>query len=77
MLYSVLVAYKRKVFSDDYKKKLPFEINIIEDYVQILLPLYAFSQDMQSNKAHIGLVVPGLLALVYETLDRMVLKDEN
>jgi hypothetical protein len=49
----------------------------VEDYIQILLPLYSFSTDLQSDKAHIGLVIPALLLLIYETLDRMDLKDEN
>lgn len=77
MLYSVLVAYKRKVFDSEYNAEFPFEIEVVENYIQILLPLYAFSADLQSNKAHIGLVVPALLALLYENLDRMDLKDEN
>ena len=49
----------------------------MEGYIQILLPLYTFSTDLQSDKAHIGLVIPALLLLIYETLDRMDLKDEN
>ncbi len=49
----------------------------MEDYIQILLPLYSFSTDLQSDKAHIGLVITALLLLIYETLDRMDLKDEN
>ena len=61
MLYSVLVAY---------------DIKVVEDYIKILLPLYTFSADLQSNTAHIGLVVPAVLSLIYDNLDRMKLNCE-
>ena len=44
--------------------------------IQILL-LYAFSNDLQNDMAHIGLVIPAVLSLIYENLDRMILNDEN
>ncbi len=77
MLYSVLVAYKREVFDDDYNNAFPYKIKVVEDYIKILLPLYTFSADLQSNTAHIGLVVPAVLSLIYENLDRMKLSCEN
>jgi len=75
MLYSVYKAYKRNLFDED--TPLPVDIHQIESYMQILLPLYAFSNDLQSDKAHIGLVVPAVLSLIFDNLDRMVLTDEH
>ena len=42
-----------------------------------MLPLYAFSNDLQSDKAYIGLVVPAVLSLIFDNLDRIVLTDEH
>jgi hypothetical protein len=67
--------FKRNLFDED--TPLPVDIHQIESYMQILLPLYAFSNDLQSDKAHIGLVVPAVLSLIFDNLDRMVLTDEH
>jgi len=75
MLNSVYKAYKQNLY--DETNQLPFDIIEIETYIQILLPLYAFSNDLQNDMAHIGLVIPAVLSLIYENLDRMVLNDEN
>jgi hypothetical protein len=32
---------------------------------------------LQNDMAHIGLVIPAVLSLIYENLDWMVLNDEN
>ncbi len=64
-------------FNDSYSNELPFYIKVIEDYTQMLLPIYCFTTDLQHERAHIGLVIPALLTVIYENLDRMVLKDEN
>jgi len=74
MLYSVYKAYKQNLY--DETNQLPFDIIEIESYIQILA-LYAFSNDLQNDMAHIGLVIPAVLSLIYENLDRMVLNDEN
>jgi len=75
MLYSIYKAYKQNLY--DETNQLQFDIIEIESYIQILLPLYAFSNDLQNDMAHIGLVIPAVLSLIYENLDRMVLNDEN
>jgi len=74
MLNSVYKAYKQNLY--DETNQLPFDIIEIESYIQILA-LYAFSNDLQNDMAHIGLVIPAVLSLIYENLDRMVLNDEN
>ena len=51
MLYSVYKAYKQNLY--DETNQLPFDIIEIESYIQILLPLYAFSNDLQNDMANI------------------------
>ena len=75
MLISYLKSYKRGIFHNEYKCVATEEE--IEKYVQILLPMYMFTNDAQSNKASIACIVPSILSLIYSNLDRMILEDEN
>ncbi len=62
-------------FNDSYSNELPFYIKVIEDYTQMLLPIYCFTTDLQHERAHIGLVIPALLTVIYEnqlSLSRLI-----
>jgi hypothetical protein len=75
MLYSYLKAYRRKVFNNDYA--CPIDEKEIEEYLQILLPLYIFTNDIQSDDSNISIIVPSLLEVIYGNLGRMQLQDKN
>ena len=75
MLISYLKSYKRGIF-DELNKCVASEEEI-EKYIQILLPMYIFTNDTQSSKSSIALVIPSILSIIYANLDRMVLEDEN
>ena len=75
MLVSYLKSYKRGLFNNANKCAATEEE--IEKYVQILLPMYIFTNDAQSNKASIACIVPSILSIINANLDRMVLADEN
>lgn len=74
MLYSFSKSYRRGIFDDKYK--CPQSQNDIDDYLQILYPLYQFSLNIQSKNANISLVLPSILAIIYANLERFVLNDE-
>ena len=75
MLLSCYKAYQRGVFTDEHP--CPVTKDEIGDYLQILLPFYLFSNDLQSNHANISVVVPTLAALIEANLEQMVLEDPN
>ena len=77
MLISYLKSYQKGVFNNEYK--CAASENELEKYIQILLPMYIFTNDSQSEKATIASVVPSILSIIYANLDRMVLEnvDQN
>lgn len=75
MLLTYLKSFQKGIYNGDYA--CPIEREQIEHYIQICLPLYLFTNDLQSCKANISCVLPGILALLNENLSRMVLLDEN
>ena len=68
MLVSVKKAYKKKTFNDDYQ--CPYSLPCINNYIQVLLPVYRFSLFMQRNNCPIGEVIPALLML-FEDLKKL------
>ena len=75
MLVSFLNSFKRGLFNE--KNPCVAVEDKIEKYIQILLPLYIFTNDIQSIKSTIGCIVPSILTISYANLDRMILDDEN
>ena len=77
MLISYLKSYQKGVFTNE--NKCAASENELEKYIQILLPMYIFTNDSQSEKATIASVVPSILSIIYANLDRMVLDnvDQN
>jgi hypothetical protein len=75
MSISYLKSYKRGVY--DCQKKSVASEEEIEKYIQILLPMYIFTNDTQSAKSSIACIIPSVLSIIHANLDRMVLKDEN
>ena len=75
MLFSYLKSYKRCIFND--YNKCPVSEEEIEKYIQILLPMYIFTNDIQSKTSNISCIIPSLLSIIYANLDRMVLADAN
>jgi hypothetical protein len=64
MLISVMKAYEKDVFNNNYK--CPYSLATIEKYVQVLLPAYKFSLFVQRNDSPIGEVIPALLIMFEE-----------
>ncbi len=52
MLVSIMKAYEKNVFNNDYK--CPYSLASIEKYVQVLLPVYKFLLFVQRNDSPIG-----------------------
>lgn len=75
MLFSILKAFRAGLFNAE--NPCPVEIKDIEIFVQILLPVYIMTNDIQSNKSNISIIVPAVLSLVYGNLDRMVFTEEK
>jgi hypothetical protein len=75
MLISYLKSYKKGLFN--HENKCAVKEEEIEKYIQILLPMYIFTNDAQSNKASIACIIPSILSIINANLDRMVLSDEN
>ena len=61
MVVSVKKAYEKNTFNNEYQ--CPYTLNSIENYIQVLFPVYRFSLFMQRNNCPIGEVVPALLML--------------
>ena len=68
MLVSVKKAYEINTFNNEYQ--CPYTLNSIENYIQVLFPVYRFSLFMQRNNCPIGEVVPALLML-FEDLKKL------
>ena len=75
MLFSYYKAYHRDVFTDEHE--CPVSRDEIGDYLQILLPLYIFTNDIQSNHANISIIIPSIATLIHVNLEEMILQDEN
>ena len=75
MLASILKAFKNKVFSNDHSCPVP--IDKIKEYFLILAPCYIFTNDMQFKDSNISLVVPSIITIIYDNLDRMILNDQD
>jgi hypothetical protein len=77
MLISYLKSYQKGVLNNE--NKCAASENELEKYIQILLPMYIFTNDSQSEKATIASVVPCILSIINANLDRMVLDnvDQN
>jgi hypothetical protein len=52
-------------------------MEVIEKYLQILLPLFIISQNFQSKESSICTVIPSLLMTIHATLMRMILHDDE
>jgi hypothetical protein len=52
-------------------------MEVIEKYLQILLPLFIVSKNFQSKHSSICTVIPSLLMTIHATLWRMILVDDN
>jgi len=55
-------CFQKKIFSESFS--CPVDQNEIEVYLQILLPAYKLNLSLQSSKASIGEVLPGVLLLI-------------
>ena len=75
MLFSYLKSYKKGLFN--HENKCAVKEEEIEKYIQILLPMYIFTNDAQSNKASIACIIPSILSIIHANLDRIVLSDED
>jgi hypothetical protein len=75
MLFSYLKSYKWGVFDSDNLCVVPE--HEIEKYIQILLPMYIFTDDIQSKNSSIACIVPSIISIIYANLDRMVLNDSH
>lgn len=75
MLYSYLKGFEENIFSEDFE--CPFTKDMIEQYFQILLPVYIFTNDIQSISSDISMIIPSILTLIHENLEKMCLTDEN
>ena len=75
MLLSVMRAYKCGAF-DGIEYPVPFQV--IELYVQLLLPAYKFSLLLQRQSSSISDVIPGLLYLInfYEKKEKLDIDQE-
>lgn len=71
----LICILKSNIFNHDYI--CPISKNEIQEYLQILAPLYLFTNDLQSDKANISSVVPAILVIIHANLERMVLQDQN
>ena len=62
LLKSFLNAYKKNAFSID--NPCPVSLEVIEKYLQILLPAYQFNLIMQRNPSTIAEVIPALKIMI-------------
>ena len=67
MLISYLKSYKRGIFTEKNVCAAYSDIQIllIRKYIEILLPMYIFTNDTQSNKSSIACVIPSFLTIIY------------
>lgn len=75
MFLSFWKSYDRGVFVGQYT--CPYSMEVIEKYLQILLPLFIISQNFQSKDSSICTVIPSLLMTIHATLMRMILRDDD
>lgn len=75
MLLTMLKSYKKNLFNDTHK--CPVSQTIIEKVLRILLPLYLVTNEIQSDNSSISIVIPTLLILLHENLNRMVFEEED
>ena len=73
MLLSFHNAYLKDVFNG--KNKCPVTLEVIDKYIQILLPAHMFNLRMQKDEAIIGEVVPFIMAMI-DTWKRMDVSNE-
>jgi hypothetical protein len=50
----------------------PYSMEVIEKYIQILLPLFIILQNFQSKDSSICTVIPSLLITIHAALMRMI-----
>ena len=62
LLLSVKRAYDKGAFNDDIV--CPVSLDLIETYIQILLPAYKLSVMWQKNNSSIADVIPNILSLI-------------
>ena len=74
MLVSFLKSYKKGVFTSEYR--CPQSEKEIAAYIEILLPIYTLSNELQNKTSNISLVVPSILTIIY-TLTKLRLCDNN
>lgn len=75
MLNSFLKSYNKGVFDSNYK--CPVEKSEILNYLQILLPVFIFSNTVQSAQSNISILIPYLLIIIHNNLGCMVTGDSN
>ena len=74
MLVSYLKAYKKGLFNEDYA--CPQSEKEIAAYIEILLPIYTLSNELQHKSANISIVVPAILTVLF-TLGKFAITDMN
>ncbi len=62
MLLSVKKAYENGAFDGDVTCPIPYDL--IEVYIQILLPAYQFTLSLEGSNSSIADVIPGVLRLI-------------
>lgn len=67
VLESILRAYEKDAIdSNNPEHQLPIPIQVIENYMNVLKPVYLCNVGFQSNNAKISNVIPSLLKLIYK-----------
>ena len=74
MLVSYLKSYKSNIFSDQYK--CPQSEEEISAYINILLPIFALTNELQGTTSNITVLLPSLLGALH-SLKNFKLSDEN
>jgi hypothetical protein len=74
LLFSNKRAYDKKAF--DGEIHCPIHLDVIESYIQILLPAQEFTLNMERNNSSIADVIPGVLYIV-NAWDKMQLFDRE
>lgn len=72
LLFSAKKAYERGAFNGDIK--CPIKLDVIEMYIQVLMPAYLFTLGMEKNRSSIGDVIPAVLRLIH-IWDKMEVND--
>lgn len=75
MLFTFYKSYTKGIFNENYV--CPQSQDEILKYLQILLPFYVYTNDIQAVGANISQVVPSILSIIYANINRMVIKDKN